>query len=151
MFVCINMLRIRKIWTYVIFWLLWTCSNVCELWKFRPCSFRGYINPTHTHPLSPTPSPLFPLLPTLNKKYHSFSHSPTSSHSFPHLHKTTIFHLLKIFIIYVIVCTDNLVTIISSFNFSDVIEQLYFFVVVGYKIFVVGEKAYMVVAVYEVE
>ena len=48
-------------------------------------------------------------------------------------------------------CTDNLVAIIRSFNFSDVIEQLYFFVVVGYKIFVVGEKAYMVVAVYGAE
>ena len=48
-------------------------------------------------------------------------------------------------------CTDNLVAIISSFNFSDVIEQLYSFVVVGYKIFVVGEKAYMVVAVYGAE
>ena len=33
-------------------------------------------------PLSPTPSPLFPLLPTLKKKCHSFPHSPTSSHTY---------------------------------------------------------------------
>ena len=52
--------------------------------KLRPCSFRGYINPTHSHPLSPTPSPLFPLLPTLKQKYHSFPLSPTPSPPFPH-------------------------------------------------------------------
>ena len=58
----------------------------------RPCSFRGYINPTHTHPLSPTPSPLFPLLPTLKQK---ISLLPTLTHSFPPfptlLHSTPLF------------------------------------------------------------
>ena len=115
-----------------------------EIVPLRSGTFRNLINPTHTHLLLP---PSFHPFPHLKK----IPLIPTLTHSFPHLHKTTIFHILKIFIIYVIVCTNNLIIVMSCFNFSDVMEQFYFFVVVGYEIFVVGQKMYMVVAVYVTE
>ena len=70
-----------------------------KLWKMKPdflqpntalmvvlrlCSFRGYINPIHIHPLSPTSSLIFLLLSTLKQKYHSFPFSPTPCPPFPH-------------------------------------------------------------------
>ena len=76
------------------------------------------------NPHSPTLSPIFPLIPTLQKKISVF---PSLTHSFLHLHKTTISHILKIFTIYLIVCVNNLIAIISSFNLSDVMKQFYFF------------------------
>ena len=76
-----NLLLLIYFWVFVN-----TLSLILylEFVQLRPCSFRGYINPTHTHPLSPTPFLLFSLLLTLKQKYHSFPLSPTPSPPFPH-------------------------------------------------------------------
>lgn len=89
----------------------------------RPCSFRSLMDPTHSFPLPPAPSPLFHIFPHLKKKISLIPTLTTFTHSFPLLHIIAIFHILKTFIIYIIVCTNNLITIMKSFiYFLNVME-----------------------------
>ena len=111
-----------KNWLTIVNTFSW--SKTMRIWdnncKRRPCSFHSWSNS-----LSPTLTHFFSLSTSSHtlKKFHSFSLLPTLTNSFTLLHITIIFHILKIFIIYIIMCTNSLITIMKSFiYFLDVME-----------------------------